>query len=248
MKAARYASLSLLLASGALGQQISSVDLTHPPKSDSISQDQKKTAPPDGCEKILPGIIADGFVRPEDRLPREITLELIRVSADKAPVGSELAADVRLLNSGKQSIQIPWSIDPSSVTEGQGLSHREWEGGSFEILLRGQVDNDVLLTSLTYPLYGSKFSPGSLLTLQPGQSVVATIKFKLESRYPVRPGHWKGGKTELLVEWRQTSVDQDIVDCKMRKGFYQYQYEQKNLTIPIQVIAQDSITNPLASK
>jgi len=55
---------------------------------------------------------------PEDHNPREITLELIGVSADKAPVGSELGTDVRLLNSGKQSIQIPWSIDSKTVTEG----------------------------------------------------------------------------------------------------------------------------------
>ena len=114
--------------------------------------------------------------------------------------------------------------------------------------MRGQLDNDVLLESLTYPLYGSKFSPGSLLTLQPVESVVATIKFKVLSRYPVRPGPWKEGKRELLVEWRETSINQDIVDCKMRKGFYQYHYEQKNLTTPIQVIARDSSTNPPAIK
>jgi hypothetical protein len=240
IKAALYASLFLLFASGARGQQIASLDLTHPPKSISTSQDQSKPARPEGCEKILPGIIADGFMQSEDHLAREITLELISVSANKASVGSELAADVRLLNSGKQSIRIPWSINPSAVTDGQDPSHREWEGGSFEVLMRGQVDNDALLVSLTYPLYGSKFSPGSLLTLQPGQSVVAAIKFKLEARYPVRPGPWKEGKMELLVEWRQTSIYQDLVDCKMRRGFYEYQYEQKNLTMPIQVIAQDS--------
>src|SRR6267142_6022690 len=80
------------------------------------------------------------------------------------------------------------------------------------------------------------------------ESVVATIKFKVLSRYPVRPGPWQEGKMELLVEWRQTSINQDIVDCKMRKGFYQYHYEQKNLTTPIQVIARDSSTNPPAIK
>jgi hypothetical protein len=248
MTAARYTSLSLLFVSGPRGQQIASVDLTQPPKSNSISQDQTKPELPEGCEKILPGIIADGFMQPEDHLPREITLELIRVSANKAPIGGELEADVRLLNSGKQSIQIPWSIDPTTVTDGQDLSHREWEGGSFEVLLRGQFDNDVLLVSLTYPLYGSKFSQGSLLTLQPGQSVVAAIKFKLESRYPVRRRPWKEGKMELLVEWRQTSIHQSVAACKMWKGFFQYQYEQKNLTTPIQVIAADSSTNPLPSK
>jgi len=157
MKAALYASLALLLVSPALGQQIASVDLTQPPKSNSTSQNQKKTALPDGCERILPGIIADGLVMPKDNQPRAIVLEIISVSADKAPVGSELRADVRLRNSGKQSIQIPWSTDPSTVTDGQVPGHLEWEGASFEVLLRRELDNDVVLVTLTSPLYGSKF-------------------------------------------------------------------------------------------
>ena len=248
MKLSFYFSLCLLFVSGARGQQIASVDLTHPPKSDSISQNQTKQTPPDGCEKILPGTIVDGFMLSKDHLPREITLELVRVDAKKVAVGSELGADVQLLNSGKQSIQIPWSTDPKTVIDGQGPSHRKWEGGSFEVLLRGQLDNDVLLESLTYPLYGSRLTPGSLLTLQPGESVIAAIKFKMLSRYPVRPGPWKEGKMELLVEWRQTSVNQDLDDCKMRKGFYQYHYEQKNLTTPVQVITPYLIMNTPASK
>jgi len=142
---------------------------------------------------------------PEDHNPREITLELIGVSADKAPVGSELGADVRLLNSGKQSIQIPWSIDSKTVTDGQEPSHRESEGGSLEVLLRGQLDNDVLLESLTYPLYGSKFSPGSLLTLQPGNPSLpqSSSRCYLDIRYAPdrgRKGKWNcssnGGKPQ----------------------------------------------------
>jgi hypothetical protein len=248
MKAAFYVSLSLLFISGSNGQQIASVDLTHPQKSESVSQNQTEPPPPDGCGQILPGIIADGFALSKDHHPPEITLELIRVSAEKAPVGSELGADVRLLNSGKQSIQIPWSIDPKTVTDGQGPNHREWEAGSFEILLRGQLDNDVLLESLASSLYGSKFSPGSLLTLKPGESVVATIKFKVLAQYPVRPGPWKEGKMELLVRWRQTSVTQNLVDCKMNKGFLQYEYDQKNLTTPILIIVRDSSMKPPGSK
>jgi len=84
--------------------------------------------------------------------------------------------------------------------------------------------------------------------MQPGESVVAVIEFKLESRYSVRPVPWKEGKMELLVEWSQTSRYQNVVDCKMRDGYYQYHYDQKNLTMPIQVIAQDSNTAPLISK
>jgi hypothetical protein len=248
MKVALYASLSLLVVSRVLGQQIASVDLTQPPRSNSTSQDQQKTALPDGCEKILPGIFADGVVVPKDQQPRAIVLEIVGVSADKAALGSELRADVRLRNSGKQSIQIPWSTDPSTVTDGQVAGHLQWEGGSFEVLLRGELDdNDVLLVTLTSPLFGSKFSPGSLLTMQPGESVIAKIKFKLES-HSVRPVPLKEGKMELLVKWGQVARYQEVADCKMRNGYYQYHYEQKNMTMPIQVIAQDSSTNPLFSK
>src|SRR5262249_4548212 len=97
MKAPFYFSFCLFFVSGASGQQIASVDLTHQPKSASISQSQTKQTVPDGCEKILPGIIADGFMQSKDHVPREITLELVRVDAEKAAVGSELGADVRLL-------------------------------------------------------------------------------------------------------------------------------------------------------
>lgn len=248
MKVAFYISLSLLFVSGVHGQQVASVDLTHPPTSDSISQNQIKPALPDGCEKILPGVIADGIVQPEDHHPHEITLEIISLSADKVPVGSELRADVRLSNNGKQSIQIPWSTNPSTAKEGQASGHLDWETSSFEVLLRGQRDNDVLLKNLTYPLYGSKFSPGSLLTMRPGESVVAAIEFKMEAQYPVRPGPWKEGKMELLIKWRQTARSQNLVDCKMANGYFRYNYEQKNLTMPIQVIGRDSSTKPLANK
>jgi hypothetical protein len=248
MKVAFYVSLSLLFVIGVRGQQVASVDLTHPPTSDPISQNQIKPALPDGCEKILPGVIADGFVQPEDHQPREVTVEITSLSADKVPVDSELRADVRLSNNGKQSIQIPWSTDPRTAKEGQGSGHLDWEAGTFEVLLRGQRDNDVLLKSLTYPLYGSKFSPGSLLTMQPGESVVATIEFKMEAQYPVHPGPWKEGKMELLVKWKQTARSQHVVACKMANGYFRYNYEQKNLTILIQVLGRDSSTKSLANK
>jgi hypothetical protein len=243
MKALCCAPVALFLISPALAQQIASADLTRPPEPAIPAQNAGKTALPDGCQRLLPGIIADGSVEPEDHKPREIVLEIVKVSTDKPTVGSELQADVRLLNTGKQSIQIPWSTDQSIVRDHQDPGHLEWEGGSFEVLLRGQLDTDVLLKSSTSELYGSKFSPGSLLTLRPGEWVVAVIKFKLQAEYEVRPGGWKEGKMLLLVEWRQTARTQDLFGCKVANGYFRYNYEQKNLSSIVQVSEDDSKTN-----
>jgi hypothetical protein len=236
--------MAMWLAYPALAQQVASADLTRPPEPASPFQNQQKTALPDGCQKLLPGIIADGFVEPKDHKPREIVLEVVKVSNDKPIVGSELQADVRLLNSGKESIQIPWSIDPGTARDRQDPDHPRWEGGGFEVLLRGQQENDVLLKSSTYELYGSDLSPGSLLTLQPGEWAVAVIKFKLQAEYEVGPGPWKKGTMLLLVEWWQTARTQDIGDCKVANGYFRYNDKQKNLPTSIQVTGDDTKPNP----
>jgi hypothetical protein len=174
----------LLPVSSAFGQQIASADFTRAPEPAIPAQDQKKMTLPVGCERVLPGIIADGFVEPEGHKLPKIMLELTKLSNDTPTVGSELQAEVRLHNSGKQSVRIPWSTDIYKVTDGQGPDRIGWDGGSFQILLRGQQENDVLLKSLTYEFYGSTSSPGSLLTIQPGEWASAVIKFKLEANCP----------------------------------------------------------------
>lgn len=233
--------IALLLVSPVPAQQIATVDLTHAPE---VDQERKEIPHPPGCEKLIPGVIADGYVESEDNKPRQIVLEITKISSNAPTVGSELQAEVRLRNSGKQPIQIPWGTNWRQVIEGEDPGRIEWDGGDFEVLLRGEQENNVLLESLTYSLYGSKSSPGSLITIQPGEWVIAEIKFKLLARYAFGPGSWKAGKMQLIIEWRQTLRLQDVIDCRVNDRYYRYSYQQEQVPFTIQITVETSSTKP----
>src|SRR5690348_13783542 len=119
MKMHLFPPMVLLLLFRVSAQQIGTVDLTRVPPAAVTAQTQEGDAQREGCEKLEPGIIADGFVEPKDHKPHQIALEIIKVSDEKPTIGSELQADVRLLNSGGQPVEIPWSTDPNLVLNGQ---------------------------------------------------------------------------------------------------------------------------------
>jgi hypothetical protein len=129
--------LVLLSANHAFSQQIASIDLTQSIES-SQSKEKLKVSPlPEGCEKPE-GIIADGVMLPEDKKPREILLELTKLSDRSPKGGGEVVAEIRLKNIDKKPINIPWSTDPNALTKDQNPNHLEWQQGGFEILLEDQ--------------------------------------------------------------------------------------------------------------
>src|ERR1700675_2688530 len=106
---AQFAACFCILATSAQGQQIASVDLTHPTVPTKSAGTQ---ALPKGCEKLLPGY-ADGFVAPPNREAREIVVEMVKLSNENPVIGSEVQGEVQLRNTGKYPIKIPWSTDPN---------------------------------------------------------------------------------------------------------------------------------------
>jgi hypothetical protein len=231
------------------GRQIGSVDLSHPPETSKATSDQEKTALPKGCEKLSGGGIADGWVKPEDHLPRDILVEVIKVSDTESAVGSELEAEVQLQNADKQPIQIPWSTDSSLIENGQDPEHLQWEVGTFEFALRDSEDHQIALKSLTGWMYGSKFTSGSELTIRPGESITALVKFKLEDKYPIEPGRPKEGKWQLLATWHQVGRSWSVKNCEVWNGYSMYDdfYRQHSVPLTIQVTAPDSkLQNELA--
>lgn len=78
--------VALLLARPAFAQLVASADFTLPPGPATAAQGQENVARPNGCQKLLPGVIADGFVVPDDHKPREILLEIVKLSNDKPTV------------------------------------------------------------------------------------------------------------------------------------------------------------------
>jgi hypothetical protein len=226
----------LTLVGLALFQQIGSVDLTlsAPP---SVSHNRPIPA---ACEHLNPGGIGDGWPEPEGHKPRHIEVAVLSVKDEQPALDSEVEATVQLRNIDTHSIQVPWSTDPSVIEEGQNEDYMEWETGTFEFFLRDQARHRVMLKSSTEWLHGSKFVPGSLLTIQPGQSIAALVKFKVEDLYPIGPLRLKEGTWQLSVEWRQVGRTWHIKDCAAWNGYFHYDhfYEQQSPPFSVQITAK----------
>jgi hypothetical protein len=176
-----------MLVFASTGQQIGSVDLTVPLKALKPAENQEQKAPPNGCDKLSDGIIADGWAEPPDRRPLDLVVEVTKVNDANPVIGSELQAEVRMRNGDTRTIEIPWSTDHSIVEAGQNPESLQWNAGTFEFMLRIPHVTQVRLKSLTGWLYSSKFSAGSQLTIQPGESITALVKLKLEDEYAIPP-------------------------------------------------------------
>jgi hypothetical protein len=207
---------------------------------DAAEEKDEKKELPGGCEKLLPGIIADGIVNTDDNQPRPILVEVAKITEQEPAEGSELDAEVRLQNTGTRAIEIPWSGDPNVIETGQSSNWYEWQGGYFEVFFRARNPNGVMLKSLSPDLYGTRFHPGSLLTLQPGQWITAKIRFKLEAKYLYNVGEFQGQEAELFVRWEQVNRVIWIKDCKEGSGFYRYDnfYKQENRGVKMHVAGE----------
>lgn len=222
-----------ILATSTRAQQIASVDLSHPKATSESAQKQTKTALPKGCEKLLPGLLFDGVVMPPNHERREIVVQIVKLNNENPILGSEVQGEVHLRNSGKYSIKIPWSTNPNIIEKGQNPNSLSWEEGGFNIVLKrnGELENQ------NQSLYGSRFSPGSELTIQPGEWVTATLKFKLALQYELPGRSIRRGERELLVEWEQGGGSKGIRNCTVASGWFQYRdyYRQQNPTATINV-------------
>lgn len=226
----------LTLVGLALLQQIGSVDLTRPVPP-SVSHNRPVPA---ACKDLKSGGIADGWPQPEDHKARRIQVAVLSVKDEKPALDSEVETTVQLRNTDTHPIQIPWSADPSVIEEGQNEDYLEWEGGTFLFFLSDQARHRVMLKSSTEWLNGSKFVSGSLLTIQPGQSIAALVKFKVEELFPIEPLRLKEGNWQLSVEWRQVGRTWRIKDCAAWNGYFHYDhfYEQQSPPFSIQVTAK----------
>jgi hypothetical protein len=227
----------LLLVAVPLAQQIGSVDLTRPQTQTVPAGNVEKTPLPNGCEKLSGGGIADGWVEPDNHRPHELLVEVIEVETTQLQANDEIEAVVQLKNADSHPIQVPWSTDPRAMDEGQDSSNIRWEAGTFELTLRNSEDIQMRLKSLTRSLYGSKFFAGSLLTLQPGQSITATVKFKLEDEYFGKPGEPNEGDWQLSAEWHQMGRSWRLNKCDAWNSYFQYThfYAQKNPPVAIHI-------------
>jgi len=228
-----------MAVTSAQAQQIASVDLSRALEPSEYTQ--KLTAVPEGCAQLLGGTIADGFVLSPTEGPRDIDVTIVKLSNENPALESEVKGEVQLKNSGEYPIQIPWSLDPNTINKGQDSGHLEWEEASVNVALTPHDSLEVLNS----PLFGSRFSEGSDLTIQPGEWVTLIIKFRVALKFRVPPQSTTPGqslpkgkaKAGLLVQWEQARRTRDIRNCAVTTGWFSYQgyYRQQNPTATIRI-------------
>jgi len=233
MKALRIVSFALLLISIPFVQRIDPVDLTRP-----TMTSQNTGILPNGCKKLLSGMIADGWLVPKDHSPESIVVEVVSVKNANLILGSETTAEVRLRNADTRTITIPWSTEFGAIHNGQNPNPLQFKEGTFEFILKNRKGQEVWLKSLTASLYGSEDSPGSQLAISPGESITALVKFKLEEKYPIPPLQLKEGEWQLTAKWILSARSRSIKkDCTVSNGFFRGDgfYQQRNPSLTVQV-------------
>ncbi len=217
----------------AQAQQIASVDLSRAGVQSS-EYSQKLAAVPEGCQQLLGGSVADGVVAPPTEGPREIDVSIVKLSNENPVLGSEVEGEVQLKNTGEHPIQIPWSLDPNTIDKGQDSGRLEWNEGSINMSLAPGES----LESLSWPLFGSRSSEGSELSIQPGEWVTLIVKFKVALRFPIPGRSLPKGKGELVAQWEQADRTKAVKNCAVTTGWFTFNgyYRQRNppATINIQ--------------
>lgn len=228
--------LVLLLLGFLVAQQTDSVDLTRPPLP---SKTTDKRPIPDGCERLTGGAIGDGWAETEDHKPRQITVKVVSASEMKPALGAEVEATVELSNNDAVAIVIPWSTDPNVIRQGQEPNSLEWDAATFEFRLTGrQLQRGYIsLKSLTGWLQSSKYVPGSQITIQPGKSVTALVKFRVEDEFAIAPLRLKEGEWQLSATWEQVGRVWSKKGCAVWNTYYHYDryYQQLNIPLTIEV-------------
>jgi hypothetical protein len=203
MKAIACALLGLLTASAAFPQQVGLVDLTRPIGVLAVPDQSARQLPP-GCTEEKRGIMADGIVKLDDNRPRNISLQIIKLSSETLEVSGDGRAEVRLQNTGEQPISIPLSTDWSAIQKASSPDHLEWEEGSFQVVLRDKRNHTIALTSNDWSLYGSRLVSGSLMTIKPGEWITAFLNFKVLDRYQiVSPASFRLAKRDCFWNGRR---------------------------------------------
>jgi len=221
----------------AVCQQLGHVDLTHVP-ADDLRQHAEEATSPDPCEGKWNEILALAFV--EAKKPQKITLEITRLSTTPVALGSEIDAEVRLKNSSKDVIEIPWSTAPSAFKQTSYVNPVKFETGNFEFHLSYEDGTDMVLKSHENTLYSSNQWPDSRLRLPPGAWMAATLRFRLESD---SFGVAHTGRGRLTVKWKQGGVSRFEKNCRLVQTTYFYRtfYRQEMKVRKMKIVKDDML-------
>ena len=218
----------------------SAVTVTAPVQSEGKPKDLN------GCSEFGEGGFRDGVTLPEDKVPRQIRVDLVEINRTKLAVGSEVVVTAKLQNLGRKSIEIPWSTDFRTTMDGQDPDDRSWEFAEFRMSLRDRKNPHyfVRLVTTSQPLYASRFVTGSYLTLKQGEWITARVSFRIRVQNP-KFEELNISTTDLAMEWFQTGRTRVVKDCAVTLGYFPYDdaFESLNRRVVARVqIERRSVT------
>lgn len=204
------------------GQQVGEIDLVRH-QSDSTERDD---VVPSGCDfphyTNSDGVIVDTGKKPKLRV------ELV-LSKNVFERRDTVEGKVVMQNIGPTAIAIPWSLDPRVGKRPKEVIQNEYEMGWFELELKGfgKVSVPLESGSESSPLYSSPSNPLTRLSIEPGQTVVIKLKFRLEEKRKLSAlVEIKPGKAEIGAKWRQANFTWRRDGCAVQTGYFSYDYQE----------------------
>jgi hypothetical protein len=178
---------------------------------------------------------ATGFGMPDvdDRAPRELRLEITKISNAKPHLDDGVTADVIVTNTGSGPVTIAWSADPHIVPVKPGATVT-WSVGEIDVMLQSPKST-LTLESAAHELYGIASKPESYKTLAPGDSATIRVGFKIRTMidndlYPVTPGKWK-----LSATFHQARRSLKSDECSYKSEWALMNFKSESEAIAIEI-------------
>jgi len=226
----------LLLAAlsvGLRGQQIAEINLVRPKAIGPGSYNADVV--PEGCRHPRYKDSQTVITHRDSKLK----IELVLSNKNEIDRNGTLQGTILMKNVGTGPVVIPWSSNPDVSKRPRDILRHEYEQGWFDAELTGSSKIKVPLEteSVSMFLYSSPTVPGSTLTLEPGQWIVATASFVIAERrrccerLPIETG-----KAAIKVEWRQVRYTWERSGCTVKTGYFNYGYQEDQNVVGVDVL------------
>lgn len=235
MKTIVLMSLMAMLSTWIHSQQIGELDLSRQPRDP--AEAREVNIMPAGCG-VAPADHGDGvIVSPDPNKKPKLKIELT-LPKGTFKQGETVESNVLMQNVGTDAMVIPWSLDSNVSIRPKDVSQHAYEMGWFELKLKGAHKVEVPLESesQSHFLYGSLSTPGSSLSINPGEWVILKLHFLIDERrtssvlVPI-----KTGDANIEVTWRQARFEWQADGCAVKTAYYSYQYQEDVKPIKIKV-------------
>jgi hypothetical protein len=230
MKRIALLSLMAMLSIRIHGQQIGEIDLGR--HQFDTAEVRDVNIMPAGCG-VTPAVHGDGvIVAPDPNTRSKLKVELT-LSKNTFKRGETVEGSILMQNVGTDAIVIPWKLDPRVSIRPKDISQYAYEMGWFELKLKGarKVEIPLEAESQSHFLYSSASSPGSSLSINPGEWVIFSDERRTSSvLLPI-----KTGNADIEVEWRQARFEWQADGCAVKTGYFSYVYQQDARPIKVNV-------------